>query len=88
MANSGLNTAANQFFIADASAPHLDGKDTTFGQLVEGHELVGKVRALLQGRRKIIRATTRTQNKGNHRSNTDKNSYLYHLSSSASNFPG
>jgi peptidyl-prolyl cis-trans isomerase A (cyclophilin A) len=41
MANSGPATGSCQFFITEVPTPHLNGKHTIFGQVVEGQELVG-----------------------------------------------
>ncbi len=56
MANSGPDTAASQFFITELATPHLDGKYTIFGQVVDGQELVGEI-ARAEEKTKIIKVT-------------------------------
>ena len=43
MANAGPASGSCQFFITEAPTPHLNGKHTIFGQVVENPELVAKI---------------------------------------------
>lgn len=43
MANAGPGTGSCQFFITEVPAPHLTGKHTIFGTVVEGQELVNAI---------------------------------------------
>jgi peptidyl-prolyl cis-trans isomerase B (cyclophilin B) len=57
MANAGPNTNGSQFFICFAPQPHLNGKHTVFGQLVQGTNVLNKI---TQGD-KIIKVTIKEE---------------------------
>lgn len=50
MANAGSGTGSCQFFITEGPTPHLNGRHTIFGQVIEGQDLVTRIANLPKGR--------------------------------------
>jgi len=46
MANAGPDTDGSQFFLTFVPTPHLDGKHTIFGEVVEGTETLSAIEAV------------------------------------------
>jgi cyclophilin family peptidyl-prolyl cis-trans isomerase len=43
MATSGRDTGGSQFFICHFDQPHLDGRYTTFGNMIDGWDILDQI---------------------------------------------
>ena len=43
MAHAGKNTGGSQFFMTFLPTPHLDGRHTAFGRVIEGKDVMSKI---------------------------------------------
>ena len=46
MANKGPVSNGSQFFVCFAPAPHLDGKNTVFGRVMGGEDVMTRIEAV------------------------------------------
>ncbi len=51
MAHAGRNTGGSQFFLTFLATPHLDGKHTAFGRIIQGMDVLAQINKVNPGSR-------------------------------------
>ena len=46
MAHAGKNTGGSQFFLTFVPTPHLNGRHTVFGRVIEGFDVLSKLQRI------------------------------------------
>ncbi len=73
MANAGPGTNGSQFFITHVPTPHLDGKHTVFGHVVDGQDVVDSIKnGDVMNKIEIIRVGEKAKNFVASQENFDK----------------
>ncbi len=57
MANSGPNTNGSQFFITFVPTPHLDGRHSVFGKVIDGLDILDTITRVTPGQAPAVSAT-------------------------------
>jgi len=63
MAHAGRDSGGSQFFLTFLATPHLNGKHTAFGRVIEGMGVLSKIKSAQGNPDKIIKATMVRQRK-------------------------
>ena len=49
MAHAGRDTGGSQFFLTFVPTPHLDGRHTAFGRVIDGFDVLAKLKRVEPG---------------------------------------